>query len=97
MVTSTNLDLDAASHNFERQAARTEIVHSLRLSDEHELELLFVRVVIDILGKNLVNLVFAHGDVVRETAFNVHDVALESFGFLIMLLCLLPMFFFELL
>lgn len=64
----------------------TELVDTIGLTHEHDLELLSIRVVVDVLGETLVNLVVLHGDVDSNTSLQVNDVLLEHINFLLPLL-----------
>lgn len=44
-------------------AFASELINAFRLAHEHNLELLAVRVVIDVLGNTLIDLVVLNGDV----------------------------------
>ena len=50
LIASTNLDLDAASHDFKNQVATTKLVLTFLLPHKHKLELGFVRVIVDVLS-----------------------------------------------
>ena len=76
LIATADLDLDAASHDLEHQAAGAKVVDTFGLADEHQLELLLVlRVVVHVLGELEIHLVLSHGHVVWEAALDVHNVA----------------------
>ena len=78
METSANFDLDAASHDFEDQIAAAKLILTFLLPHKHKLELGFVRIIVDLLGKYLVSLVTLNRNVVWNPGFDIHDVSLES-------------------
>lgn len=55
-------------------ALAAELVDAFRLAHEHDLELLAVRVVVDVLGDAFVNQVVLYGDVDCYARFQVDDV-----------------------
>ena len=68
--TDLNLILDALNHD----TLGTELVDSLRFTHEHDLELLPVWVVVNVLGKLFVDHVVFDRDVDCDTRFEVDDI-----------------------
>jgi len=66
-VAATNSNIDSVAVALHVHAFRAELVDALLLSHKHNLELLAVRVVVDVLGEALVNLVVFDGDVDRDS------------------------------
>ena len=56
----------------------SELVDSLRLTHEHDLEFRSLWVVVDELGQLLVSKVFLHWNVNSDSLLQVNDVLLES-------------------
>ena len=75
---TTDLDLDLSTLDFDHDLAGTELVDALRLSHEHDLQLLAIRVVVDILRKVSVDRVSLDRDVDSDARLHVQDVLLES-------------------
>ena len=90
LISSTNLDLDASSHDFKNQVAATKLVLTFLLPHEHKLELRFVRIIVDVLGKDFVNLVAFNRNIVGNSGFDVKYVCLKSLCFRIVAFCHLP-------
>jgi len=88
-VASTDLDLDLVSLHLDHDASRSEFVDTFRLSEEHDLQLLAVGVVIDVLRQFLVGLVALLWDVDGNSGLEIDDVALEDFD---LVFCVLQVF-----
>jgi len=54
-VTTTNSDVNLVLVHLDRNLLATELVDTLRLAHEHDLQLLSIGVVIDVLGNTLVD------------------------------------------
>lgn len=76
-VASTHSDIDPLFINLDEYSPGSELVNPLTLAHEHNLELLSIRVVINILGKSAIDLVITHRYVHRNPRFQIHDVLLE--------------------
>jgi len=75
--TTTDTNLDLVFDTFDHDTLGAELVDALALAHEHDLELLSVRVVIDVLGKLLVNAIVLDRDVDRDARLQVDDVLTE--------------------
>ena len=70
--------MNLASCDFDVNALLSELVNTLRLTHEHDLQLLSVGVVVDVLGKRLVDGVALDGNVDGNSRLQVDDVGLEG-------------------
>jgi hypothetical protein len=74
VVAAAHSDLDLILLHFDRNSARAKLVNALRFSEEHNLQLGAVRVVVDVVGQALVDLVVRRRDVNCYLLFQVDDV-----------------------
>ena len=74
---TANLDEDLASLDLDHHATGAELVDALRLAHEHNLQLLAVGVVVDVLGKLQVDRVRLDRDVDGDALLKVNDVGLK--------------------
>ena len=74
---TANLDEDLASLDLDHHATGAELVDALRLAHEHDLQLLAVGVVVDVLGKLQVDRVGLDRDVDGDALLKVNDVGLK--------------------
>ena len=85
-VTTADTDLDADSLDLDLDALRSELVDAAGLTHEHDLELVALWVVVDVLGELAVNGVILDRNVHSDALLEVDDVLLEgahlNFGFL---------------
>ena len=77
-VTTTDLDLDLVSLNFDHNAFGAEFVNSFRLAHEHNFELLTIWIVVDILSQFFINLISFCRDVDCNPSFKINDICFES-------------------
>ena len=77
--TDLDLILDALNHD----ALGTELVDSLRLTHEHDLELLPVWVVVDVLSQLLVDHIVFDRDVNSDTRFKVDDILAQLLNLIV--------------
>jgi len=82
-VTTTDFDLDLVTDTAHPNALSAELVHTFRLAHEHNLELLSVRVVVDVFSQLLVDHVILDGDVHSDARLQIDDVLAELFGLLV--------------
>ena len=80
-VAAADLDLNLVTFNLDHDTARAELVDTFRLAHEHDLELLAVWVVIDVLRQLFVRWAVLNRDVDGDASLEVNDVRLESFNF----------------
>ena len=73
-VAAANLDLDLVAHAPHIDSLGAELIHALGFSHEHNLELLTIRIVVDILSKSLVDDVVLDRDVDSDARFQVNNV-----------------------
>ena len=92
-VAATNTDVDLVFVHTHCHALGSELVDTLRLSHEHDLQLLSVWVVVDVFGQSLVNLVVLHRDVHCNAALEINDVLLKSLDLLVKHFDLVEKFF----
>ena len=85
-VATTDSDLDARLVDLDGNLTRAKLVHAFTLAEEHDLELLAIRVVVDKLSKFHVDLVILVRNVNRNLSLQIDDVRLQSFDFLLSLL-----------
>jgi hypothetical protein len=62
VVAAAHSDLDLILLHFDRNVARAKLVNALRFSEEHNLQLGAVRIVVDVIGQALVELVVRRWD-----------------------------------
>ena len=74
---TANLDEDLASLDLDHHATGAELVDALRLAHEHDLQLLAVGVVVDVLGELQVDRVGLDRDVDGDALLKVNDVGLK--------------------
>ena len=85
-VTATNSNVDLVLVDLDVNTLAAELVDTLGFSHEHDLQLLTVGVVVDVLGDTLVNRIVLDGNVNCDTGLQVDDVVSKSFDFLNVLL-----------
>lgn len=66
--------------DFDAHTLAAELVNALRLTHEHDLELLAVRVVIDVLRDLFVDLVVLHRNVHGDARLQIDDVVAQHFN-----------------
>ena len=77
-VTSTNTDVDLVFVNSDSDSLGSELVDTIGLSHEHDLQLLSVGEVVDVLSKSNINSVSLNWDVDGDAGLQVDDVLLEG-------------------
>ena len=82
-VTTTDFDLDLVTDAAHPNALGAELVNTFSLTHKHDLELLSVRVVVDILSKLPVDSVVLDRDVHGDTRLQIDDVLAELFNLLV--------------
>jgi len=82
-VATSDLDLDFVLLDTDSDALLAELVDALSLSQEHDLQLCSVRVVVDILCELPVDRVSLGWDVDCDAGLEVDDVALEGLDFVL--------------
>ena len=98
--TSTDLDLDLASLHLHHDLTGSKLVDSLRLTHEHDLQLLSLWVVVEVLSKLRVNLVSLNWNVDGNPGSEIENVLLENLNLSSQLFHVVPvplLFFAELL
>ena len=75
---SANLNLNLASLNFDHDFASSKLIDTFRLAHKHDLELLSVWVVVNILGQLLISLIVLHRNVNCNPLLHGQNVCLES-------------------
>ena len=75
---TTHADLDIVLLNFDWYPFSSELIDSLGLTHKHYLELLTVRVIVDILGQLLVNWIVLDWNIYGNSRFQIDDVLLQS-------------------
>ena len=73
-IASADFDIDLSPINLDTDSTRSELIHSFRLSHEHNLQLLLVRVVIDILSKLSINGIVFDRDVHCDPLFDIDNL-----------------------
>lgn len=79
--TAADLDLDLVTFHLDHHAFRAELIDTGWLSHKHNLKLLAVRVVVDVLRQLLVHDTVLYGDVHCDAGLQVNDVGFECFNF----------------
>jgi len=77
-VTSTDTDVDLVSVNSDGDSLGAELVNTIALTHEHNLQLLAVREVVNVLCKAFVNGVALDWDVDSNARLQVNDVLLKG-------------------
>ena len=77
-VTTTNADVDLVLVNSDGDSLGTELVNTIGLSHEHDLQLLSVGEVVDVLGKSDINGVSLDRNVNGDAGLQVNDVLLQG-------------------
>ena len=72
---TSDLDLDLSALNLDHDATRSKLVDALGLAHEHDLQLLTVGVVVDVLCKFSVDRVLLDWDVDGDAGLEVDDVS----------------------
>ena len=75
--TTSDTDLDLVLNTLDHDALSAELVHTLAFTHEHDLELLPVWVVVDVLSKLLVDSVVLDRDVDCDARLQIDDVLAE--------------------
>ena len=86
--TATDTDVNAVHVNTDDDTLGSELVNTLGLTHEHDLELLAVGVVVDVLSKTLVYRIVLHRDVDSDARLEINDVLLEGLNLMDQLLVL---------
>ena len=73
-IATTDFDMNLVSFTLYRYTSLAKFVHSSRLSQEHYLKLLSIRIVIDILGELFVDRVIINRDIDSNPRLKLHDV-----------------------
>ncbi len=89
---TTDLDLDLVSGTLDEDALGAELVDTFGLAHEHDLQLLAVGVVIDVLRQLLVDLVVLHWNVDGDARLQVDDVLAQRVNLSLVILHLLQHF-----
>lgn len=79
-VASADTNVDLVFVNADQHALASELIDTLRLAHEHDLQLLAVRVVVDVLSDSLVDCVALDRDVDCDAALQVNDVVAKCFN-----------------
>jgi len=77
-VTATNSDVDLVLVHTDGDTLGTELVDTVTLTHEHNLQLLSVREVVDVLSETLVDAISLDGDVDSNTRLEVNNVLLQG-------------------
>ena len=77
-VTTANTNLDVVLLDLDSDTLRAELVDTLGLTHEHDLQLLTLGIVVDVFGEFLVDRIFLHWDVNGDSLLQVDDVLLEA-------------------
>lgn len=77
---STHSDVDLVLVDLDHHTLRTELINTFGLAHEHDLKLLALRIVVNVLSNLLVNLVILHWDVHRYSRLQVNNVRLQIFN-----------------
>jgi len=77
-VTSSDSDVDLVLVNSDSDSLGSELVDTIRLSHEHDLQLLSVGEVVDVLSKSDIDLVSLDGNVDSDSGLEVNDVLLQG-------------------
>ena len=85
-IAATNLDLNFVAFNFYHDSLGSEFVHTFGLSQEHNLQLLTIWVIVDIFSELLVSLISLARNVDGNSCFQVDDVVLKYFNFILSIL-----------
>jgi len=91
-VAAADLDLNLVTDAHDADALAAELVHAVALTHEHDLQLLSVRVVVDVLSKLLVNRIVLNRDVHGDARLEIDDVLTQSLNFVLAFLHLLKHF-----
>ena len=75
--TATNTNVDLVVIDLDHDALGSKLVDTLALTHKHNLQLLALGVVVDVLSDLLVNLVVLDGDVDRDPRLEINDVVLQ--------------------
>lgn len=78
---TSDLDLDLSALNLDHDATRSKLVDALGLAHKHDLQLLTVGVVVDVLCKFCVDHVLLDWDIDGDARLEVNDVGLEGLNF----------------
>ena len=89
-VTAADPNADPVLVDLDVDTLATELVNTLGLAHKHDLKLLAVRVIVDVLSDFLVNLVALDWDVDGDTRLQVNDIVAKNFNLLVGLLA--PLF-----
>ena len=81
--TAAHLDLDLVLLHADAHLLLPKLVHALRLAHEHDLQLLAVRVVVDILGQLVVDGGAFDGDVDGNACLQINDVLLQRLALIL--------------
>jgi len=82
-VAAADSDVDLLLVNLDADTFAAEVVNTLGFTHKHNLQLLAVRVVVDVLSNLFVDLVIFDGDVNRDSRLQVDDVVAENLNFLL--------------
>ena len=80
-VATTDLDNDLASLDLDEHALRAKFVNAFRLPHEHDLELLAIRIVVNVLSKLGVDIVRLDWDVDSNARFEIENISLKRLNF----------------
>ena len=77
-VATTNSDVNLVGVDTDGNTLGTELIDSIALTHEHDLKLLSVREVVDVLSETLINLISFNRDVDSNARLQVNDVLLQG-------------------
>ena len=86
---TTHADLDIVLFDFDGNSLGSELVHTFSFAHEHNLQLLPIRVVVNIFGQLLVNGVSFDWDVDSDTGLKVDNVGAQLFDLVLLVFQLL--------
>lgn len=82
-VAAADSDVDLIFVDFDADTLAAEVVNTLGFTHKHNLKLLAIRVVVDVLSNLFVDLVIFDGDVNCDSRLQVNDVVAEDLDFLL--------------
>ena len=80
-ISAAHFDLNFVSFDLDLHLTGTELIDSLTLAHEHNLELLAIWVVVDVLSHFLIERTVFDWNVNRDPCLQVNDVGFECFNF----------------
>ena len=82
-VAASNLDLNGATLDFDHYSTWTKLIDSFGLAHEHHLQLLTIRIVVDVLWKFHIYRVCLKRDVDSNARLEIKDVLLQCIDFIL--------------